>query len=66
MSSAEKEHREEVEQYEKDLYQEFLNLEKWAYEKGFKSSQSFADYLMSRMYHAGVPAKEKDDPNQTI
>ncbi len=66
MSSAEKEYDEEVKQYQKDLFQEFLNLEKWAYEKGFKSSQSFSDYLMNRMYHAGVPAKEKDDPNQRI
>jgi len=56
MSSGEKEWLKEREAYEKELYEDFESQN--ANGPAFLSNGEFVQYLMSRMYHEGLPSKE--------
>jgi len=57
MSNEMKEWLAEREAYEKEVYEDFLEQSK-EYPPSTTTNKDFIDYLLSRMYHGALPAKE--------
>lgn len=64
MSNEGKDYDNEVKQYQKDLYDDWVRDNTEVKERWNLPEESFSDWLMNRLWHAGVPAKIDDDPNQ--